>query len=184
MAAGEDRPVLTGLFALVAVAVVVGLVLGGGALAASQVLGIGGDDTSAEATSADSMYLPKPSKTPDSNDPQYTFAPGEESSAPSESPSESEEPEEGITLSAGQTEVSAMQRIDLTGVYPGGEGAILQVERSSEASGGWEEFAVTVAVGNETFSTYVQTGQFGENKFRLRDTNTDEVSNVVTVTIR
>lgn len=182
MAEGEGRPVLTGLAALVGVAVVVGLVLGGAALAATQVLGIGGDQATTESTSADSMYLPTPSKTPDSGDPDITLAPGEESSSESESPTESESPDEAITLSASQTEVGSMEHIDLTGVYPGGEGAILQVERFVD--GAWGEFEVTVPVSNETFSTYVQTGQLGVNKFRLRDTDNDKLSNVVNVTVR
>ena len=74
-----------------------------------------------------------------------------------------------------------MERIDLSGVYPSGEGAILQVERLVD--GTWTEFPVTASVGGETFSTYVQTGQAGENKFRVRDTSTGELSNVVTVQI-
>ena len=74
-----------------------------------------------------------------------------------------------------------MERIDLTGTYPGGEGAILQVERY--IAGSWSEFSVTAAVSNETFSTYVQTGQAGVNKFRVRDTDTGEVSNAVAVTV-
>lgn len=180
MADGEGRPVLTGLAALIGVAVVVGLVLGGAALAATQVLGLGEDDATAETTSAESLYLPTPSKTPDSTDPAFTLAPGEETTA-EESPTESESPE-GITLSATQTEVGPMENIDLTGVYPDGEGAILQVERF--ADGDWIEFPVTASVGNETFTTYVQTGQLGANKFRMVDSDTGETSNEVTVTVR
>jgi hypothetical protein len=182
VAAGEGRPVVSGLVALVAVAVVVGLVLGGGALVASRVLGLGDSEASTETTVADSMYLPTPSETPVSTEPAITLAPGDETREPSESPSESESPEDGISLQAGQTEVSAMERIDLTGTYPGGEGAVLQVERAA-GEGGWTEFEVTVPVSGETFSTYVQTGQPGLNKFRLRDPDTDLVSNVVEVTI-
>jgi hypothetical protein len=179
VAEGEGRPVLTGLAALVGVAVVVGLVLGGAALAATQVLGLDGDTSTAETSSAESLYLPTPSKTPDSTDPAFTLAPGEETS-PAQSPTESETPE-GITLSATQTQVGPMENIDLTGVYPGGEGAILQVERF--ADGDWIEFPVTAPVRDETFTTYVQTGQLGENKFRVRDSDTDQVSNEITVTV-
>lgn len=179
MAQGEGRPVLTGLVALVGVAVVVGLVLGGAALAATKVLGIGGDAATTETTAADSLYLPTPSPTEDSTEPAFTFAPGE-TETPEESSSESATAE-GITLSAGQTEVGAMERIDLTGVYPGGEGAILQVERLVD--GEWGEFEVTVSVSDETFSTYVQTGKLGVNEFRLRDTDNDQLSNVVSVTV-
>lgn len=183
MAEGEGRPVLTGLAALVGVAVVVGLVLGGAALAATQVLGLDGETGSAETSSAESLYLPTPSKTPDSTDPAYTLAPEESAdSSEEESPSESESEDEGITLSANQTEVGPMENIDLTGVYPGGEGAILQVERL--ADGTWIEFPVTASVSNKTFTTYVQTGQLGKNKFRVKDSDTGETSNEVTVTVR
>lgn len=180
MAEGEGRPVLTGLAALVGVAVVVGLVLGGAALAASQVLGLDGDTSTAETSSAESLYIPTPSKTPDSTDPAFTLAPGGETKEPAQEPTESKTPE-GITLSATRTEVGPMENIDLTGVYPEGEGAILQVERF--ADGDWIEFPVTASVSNETFSTYVQTGQLGENRFRVRDSDSDAVSNEVTVTV-
>lgn len=180
MAEQEGRPVLTGLMALVGVAVVVGLVLGGAALAATQVLGLGDDAATAETSSAESLYLPTPEKTEEDNGPAITLAPG---AKPTRTPSatESDKPEKGITLQAGQTEVGAMDQIDLTGVYPDGEGAILQVERFID--GGWGEFEVTASVSNETFSTYVQTGQVGVNKFRMRDTDTGELSNVVAVTV-
>ncbi|WP_244930369.1 hypothetical protein [Nocardioides sp. W7] len=180
MAEGEGRPVLTGLAALVGVAVVVGLVLGGGALAATQVLGLGEDSGSSESTSAESLYLPTPSKTPDSNDPAFTLAPGRETTA-AESPAASETPADEIVLTLGQPQVGAMQNVDLTGVYPGGEGAILQVERLAGEE--WVEFPVTASVSDETFSTYVQTGQLGENQFRMKDTDSGKVSNAVTVTI-
>ena len=182
MADGEGRPVLTGLVALVGVAVVVGLILGGAALAGTQVLGLGGDSASTETTSAETLYLPKPSKTPDSNDPELTLAPGDETASASASATESETPEDELTLSAGQTEVGPMENIDLTGVYPGGEGAILQVERLTGDD--WTEFPVTASVSNETFTTYVQTGQLGESTFRVRDTDSGDVSNEVTVTVR
>lgn len=180
MAEGEGRPVLTGLAALVGVAVVVGLVLGGAALAGTRVLGIDGGSGTSEATSADSLYLPRPSKTLDSNEPALTLAPEDETERAS--PSASESPEDEITLSAASTEVGPMANIDLTGVYPGGEGAILQVERL--AGDDWVEFPVTTSVSNRTFSTYVQTGQLGKNKFRVRDSDNGEVSNVVTITVR
>jgi len=180
VADGEDRPVLTGLVALVGVAVVVGLVLGGGALAATQVLGLGEDGGTAESTSAESLYLPTPSKTPDSKDPAFTLAPGDEPTREA-SPTESESPDDEIVLTLGQPEVGPMQNVDLAGVYPGGEGAILQVERL--AGDDWVEFPVTASVSGESFTTYVQTGQLGENKFRMRDTDSGKVSNVVTVTI-
>ena len=75
-----------------------------------------------------------------------------------------------------------MQQIDLTGVYPGGEGAILQVQRFE--NGGWTDFpASPVSVSDQTFSTYVQTGQPGIQRFRMLDTDTGEASNEVRVTV-
>ena len=182
-----DRPVLTGLIALVGVALVVGLVLGGVALGAVSVLGLGGDDEGGGRSASDrqSFYLPKPKPTGEPTEPLITLAPDESSSeAPEDEPSEapsSEAPEDEITLSAGQTSVSPMQQIDLTGVYTGGEGAILQVQRF--ADGQWIDFPVTASVSNETFSTYIQTGQLGENRFRMIDTSNGLESNEVRVTI-
>lgn len=182
----RERPVLTGLVALVAVGLVVGLVLGGVALAATRVLGLDEGASTATATAGGgSLYLPEPSRTPEETGPAITLAPGGDgrgSSAPSQSATASEKPEKEITLSAAQTQVSSMEQIDLTGVYPGGEGAVLQVERKSPGEG-WGEFDVTALVSNETFATYVQTGRTGPNKWRVRDTETGEVSNVVTVTV-
>ena len=86
-----------------------------------------------------------------------------------------------ISLSASQTAVGPMDQIDLTGTYPSGEGAILQVQRFE--GGSWSDFPVTVSVSNQTFSTYVQTSQPGENRFRVVDTDTRRVSNEVKVSV-
>ena len=76
-----------------------------------------------------------------------------------------------------------MEEIYLTGVFPGGEGAVVQVQRFE--NGNWEDFAtVDAVVSAETFSTYVQTAQTGVNKFRVRNTDGPEVSNEVKVRIR
>ncbi len=183
--AGDSRPVLTGLVALVVVAVVVGAIIGAGALAATKVLGLDDRGTaSTESTAEESMFLPKPEETEPEEGPLITLAPGApqtsetgSTSAPSE---ETEEPPL-ISLSAGQTEVVPMGQIDLTGVYPGGEGAILQVQQFS--GGMWDDFPVTASVSNETFSTFIQTSQIGRNRFRVIDTDTQEASNPVRVTI-
>jgi hypothetical protein len=180
----EGHPIITGLVALVGVTVAVGLILGLVVLAGSRVLGLGGDDTATDSSGERSMYLPMPEKTPTASGPLVSLSPGQTgtpSSTATKEPTESESPKSTISLSAGQTSVGAMERIDLTGTYPGGEGAILQVERYID--GAWSDFSVTAAVSNETFSTYVQTGQTGVNKFRVRDTDTGKLSNAVTVTV-
>lgn len=122
------------------------------------------------------MYLPSPSDSASSASSSSGGA-----DQPTKSRSASAQPETAITLTAGQRSVAPMQRIDLTGSYPGGDGAILQVQRLDGRT--WVDFPVTTSVSGETFSTYIQTGQSGVNKFRVADTSSREVSNQVTVTI-
>ena len=182
----ERHPVITGLIALVAVGLVVGLIAGVAAIVGTHFLGL----SDAEASSGGgggkaTLYLPKPQKTNSPSDPLITLAPGE---TPTESSSEPVEPSDSateqqtkISLSAGENSVSPMQQIDLTGIYPGGEGAILRVQRFE--SGHWQDFPVTASVSNQTFSTYVQTSRSGINKFRVIDTDTQLASNPVSVTV-
>lgn len=189
MADRQEHPVLAGLLALVGVGLVVGMVLGFGALAASQVLGLDGGSESTDTTARQSMYLPRPVRTTAPEGPLITLGAGDgatetPSAEPSKKPgkTKTKEPRTQITLSAGQTAVGAMEQIDLTGVYPRGEGAILRVERFD--AGKWDDFAqITVLVSDETFSTYVQTSQPGVNRFRVVDTDTGVSSNVVRVRI-
>ena len=181
----RDRPVTYGLLALVGVAVVVGLVMGLAALAGAKVLGVDGAEEASTGGAEASMYLPKPEKTKPADGPSMTLAPGESAPVqPESSPTESETKKKTkvISLSAGQTSVSPMAQIDLTGTYPGGEGAILQVQRFE--NGGWTDFpASPVSVSDQTFATYVQTGQPGVQRFRVVDTDTGKASNEVKVTI-
>ncbi len=181
-----ERPVLNGLIALAAVALTVGLVLGGVVLVGTRMLGIGdsgGGGSSPEAR--DTLYLPKPEKTEGSG-PLVTLATEADDDETDSEPEEtektkSEDAKEGISLSAGQTSVENFGRIDLTGTYPGGEGAILQVQRFE--SGSWSDFEATISVSDETFSSYIQTGVSGENRFRVIDKATGETSNEVKVTV-
>ncbi len=179
-----ERPVLTGLVALVGVGLVVGLLAGLTALMGTKVLGIGGGDGSSteQAASGQSLFLPDPVETEKPADPLLTLDPN--LPTPSITPSgaaSSTPPATGITLSVGQTQVAAMGQIDLTGVYPQGDGAILQVQRFED--GAWTDFPVTVSVGEQTFSTYVMTSRSGKNKFRVVDTDTAMESNEVVVTV-
>ena len=182
----EKHPVAAGLLALVGVGLVVGLIAGLAALAGTRMLGLGGENATAQTTSEESLFLPRPEKTTGPSGPLITLAPGATES-PSQEPSEGQSskppkpPKKEISLSASQTEVAPMEQIDLTGVYPGGEGAILQVQRFT--SGSWQAFPVTASVSDETFTTYVQTSQSGLNRFRVADTDTGLVSNDVRVNI-
>lgn len=107
---------------------------------------------------------------------------------PSESiPSTTETPEvpEGgdgdLTLSASPVSVEAMQRINLTGSWPGQDNTTLAVQRLE--GGSWVDFGVQVPVHVGTFATYVMTGRSGENQFRVFDPDTETASNAVTVTV-
>lgn len=183
----REHPVAYGLLALVGVAVVVGLIVGLAALAGARVFGVGEPETASTGGGEASMYLPKPEPTKPDNDPQLTLRPGEEAppSAEESDPEDSKstaKPAKAISLSASQTSVAPMQQIDLTGIFPGGEGAILQVQRFE--NGAWVDFpASPVSVSNQTFSTYVQTGQPGVQRFRMLDTGTGKTSNEVKVTV-
>jgi hypothetical protein len=184
----ERHPIVAGVFALLAVGLVVGLILGGAALAATQVLGVGDDDTATDDSTSDaSLYLPRPERTGRADDPLITLAPTDTGGTTETDPADPETSESEteddvlISLSAGQTSVGPMEPIDLTGVYPGGEGAILQVQQYT--AGKWGDFPVTTPVGNETFTTYIQTSQPGVNRFRMIDTKSGEISNEVRVRI-
>ena len=172
----ENRPVLTGLIALVGVAVAIGLLGGLAVIVGVKATGIGGSsEASDELGSSATFRLPKPTDT-------STVTPAEETTEPSAgTESSSEAPATDISLSAAQQSVSPMQQIDLTGTYRAGEGAILQVQRME--NGAWSDFPVTMSVSGGTFATYVQTSRTGPNQFRVVDTDSDVVSNEVTVTV-
>jgi hypothetical protein len=190
----RERPVINGLIALGAVAITVGLVLAGATLVATNVLGIGGgEDASSGSTEKEVMSIPPPQQTTEAGGPAITLDTEDPDSGEGEASSDSSEPEtseptkskspkdDEISLSAGQLEVENFGRIDLTGVYPGGEGTVLQVQRLQDRQ--WVDFAATVAVVNETFSTYVQTGVNGENVFRVIDKESGVASNRVKVRV-
>jgi hypothetical protein len=85
-----------------------------------------------------------------------------------------------ISLQAFPHQVSANQRINLTGVYTGGEGARLQVQRFEH---GWADFPVSTSVSGGLFSTYIFSGRVGPNRFRVVDPAGGRASNAVRVRI-
>jgi hypothetical protein len=173
----ENRPVLTGLVALVGVALAIGVLGGVAMLVGVKALGLdgGSGSGSGDAGSSATLYLPKPTDTP------TTAASDPATSEPAPDSAASETPAEAISLSASQVSVSPMQQIDLTGTYATGEGAILQVQRFE--NGAWSDFPVTASVSGQTFATFVQTSRPGPNKFRVIDTDTQATSNEVSVTV-
>jgi hypothetical protein len=185
VSADENRPVLAGLLALVGVAVAVGLVTAMAVMAGAHMFGLGGGHAVSVAGDAGaSMYVPKPEKTQPASGPSITLGSEPTSSATTKKPNLTiHQPKKRISLQTGQTSVAPMGRIDLTGTYPGGEGAVLNVQKFS--NGSWQDFySISATVTNGTFSTYIQTGTPGVNRFRVIDSDTHKASNQVKVTIR
>ncbi|TNM48196.1 hypothetical protein FHP29_02605 [Nocardioides albidus] len=190
-----ERPVVNGVVALAAVALGVGLILAVVALVGTKMLGLGGDDgdSSADSTVRQSMYLPTPVETDEATGPLVTLhtedpdggSSGDESAIPEDEPTTeltSETAAAGqISLQAQATTVASGERIYFSGVYPGGEGAILWVQRFE--NGDWADFPASVGVTNGTFSSYIFTGVSGVNRFRVVDRDSGTVSNEISVTV-
>lgn len=194
----RSRSLLTGFGALVGVAVLVGGVISLVVLGVVNITGLG--DTSAVPQAKQSLYIPPERPHPnDPTDPNLTLADlnGGRTPSPSDSaspraqtsPSPTKKPQPrpkpqppAISLSASPVTVAPMGQIYLSGTYPGGEGATLQVQRLE--SGSWNNFPSSTTVSGGTFSTYVMSGTPGPNKFRVVDDGNGRKSNDVTVTVR
>lgn len=179
------RQVLFGLGALVVVTLLVGGIVSVMALGAARLSGLGDSSSAGGPVEAPSLYIPpgEPTTTPEAY-PDPTRPDREE---PSETPSADEEPtreparqSKKITLQAFPTEVAPGERITLTGVYPAGEGATLQVQRFE---GSWTDFPVSVTVSGGLYNTYILTSRTGESRFRVTDKALNRSSNPVTVSI-
>jgi hypothetical protein len=177
-------PVLWGLLALVAVAVIVGGVLAVGASVATKATGLADDGGATSDTTrggGETLYLPTPSEAGEPSS-YVSLAKVPEPPAPSSTFSDTPAtPDTEITLSADQDQVGQMEKLYLSGSYRGGDGAVLQVQQYKD--GGWSDFPVNVSVNGDQFSTFIQASQLGENRFRVLDSDTDEASNEVVVTI-
>jgi hypothetical protein len=192
------RPLLAGVGALVGVAVLVGGLISLVALGAVSVSGLGSSEPAAQVEP--SLHMPERTGGAEEEDegeddegltladlnggedPRETETAEPEKSQPPKKDKEKkrERPPSVISLSASPVEVDRMERIYLTGTYPGGEGASLQVQR---LQGSWTDFPTSTSVSGGTFSTYVMTGQAGPNKFRVVDSASGKKSNPVTVRV-
>src|SRR3546814_227596 len=121
--------------------------------------------------------MPEPVATTSNGGPLVTLlspSPSKKSSKsskkPSPSASESEKP--AITLSQGAFEVDAGAQLYLSGVYPTGEGAVLDIEQRV-GTGAWEEFPVDVNVSGGTFSVYVNTSATSDIQGRSEEPTSD-----------
>ena len=180
----EKRPVVAGLLALIGVAVSVGLVAAVAVVGGAHVLGLGGGHAAAVVGEGGAtMVVPKPQKTQPATGPSITLGSNPTSSSTDQATPTIKKPKKQISLQTGQGSVAPMGRIDLTGTYPGGEGAVLNVQKFS--NGSWQDFySISATVTNGTFSTYIQTGTPGLNRFRVIDSDTKLASNEVRVQIR
>jgi hypothetical protein len=157
------------------VVVALGLVIAVGTALMVNALGLDEGQASGPAGSSTSG---SPSTLPTTALP----VPGEKSSGaePSESATPKRAPK-AIRLDASPLQAGAMQRVDLTGSYPGADNTALEVQRNE--NGSWGDFGVQATVHGGTFATYIMTGHTGRNRLRVLDPATGKASNVVVVTI-
>ncbi|MEO5709259.1 MAG: hypothetical protein ABIQ59_05515 [Nocardioidaceae bacterium] len=175
-----SRQLLVAVGVLVAVALVIGGVVSVVALGAANVSGI--DDARTTATAKPSLFIPsgEPTTRPEQY-PDPVGSGGSDAASPSATPSKSPTKRpRAISLQAFPRQVSANERINLTGVYAGAEGTSLQVQRFE---GSWIDFPVDASVKGGAFTTYVYTGRSGLNRFRVVDQASGKKSNAVRVTI-
>lgn len=176
----ERKEELTGVALKVAAVVLgIGVVVGLGSWTLVEALGL--DEGADEVTTGAGPVQPI--------DPLPTTALPVPSESPREDPldqetlSEAPSPTAGdLQLNATPAQVSPMERINLTGTWPGKDNITLVVQR--QENGAWDEFAgVTATVRVGTFETWVATGREGEQTFRVYDPQSDTASNQVTVTV-
>ncbi len=178
-----QRTVMVGVGALAAAAVIIGVVVGIMAVGASRVTGIGESSSGPEAPA--SLVMPPYTKTPQVDEPRISegAAPtGPRVTALPLDPTDSPSSEVGeITLYANPTKVSSGERINLNGLYLDGESVTLQVQRKEGDA--WVDFDARTNVRNGAFETYIYTGRFGENVFRVFDPTTGRSSNSVSIQV-
>lgn len=184
--ADEDRgrALTSALAAMGAVAAFVGLVVGAVVLGVFRMTGVGEAQAQTQAA-PETLKLPRyrPTEPADQDWPglgRYTPPPTPKVDLPSDEPSARTSPT-GITLFVEPRQVAPGQQINFSGVYPGGEGAVLQVQRNE--GGAWTDFPVTATVRGGSFRTYILTTRVGVARFRVLDTGSAGASNPVTVTI-
>lgn len=197
----NDSPVVNGLVALVAVALVIGLLTAIIALLGTRLVGLtgGGGTSSGGVAVGDSLSLPPLQPTELDSGLLITLAPVDtdeptasssaplgigESATPSPSASKkrTEAPADGdgkIILSASPRTVTVGEELMLSGTYHGGEGAVLDIFLND--GDGWEEFPRDANVNGGLFQVFVSSFEPGDVMWRLEDPNTGTTSNEVRV---
>lgn len=187
----EENPVVSGLVALVAVAVVVGLLAGIAVLLGTRLLGISGDTSLAsdEPAAGATMYLPDPVETERAEDPAITLLPTDTETptpregrpAPTETTSSAAPRDASLNLSASPLAAEVGETVMLSGTYVNGEGSVIDIWRKVE-DGAWEEFNVDAYVSGGIFQVNVQSYQPGRVAWKVRDEAGKVESDPVTVT--
>lgn len=183
----EDDPgraLAWALAAMLGVAVVVGLCIGGAMVAVAQVGGLTADSgDGGEAAAPASLYMPSYVPTKDAGGDGFDL-PGPQDSPealPGGEDTAAAPKGDRITLFVAPQNVSPGERINFNGVYTDGEGASLQIQRKE--GGAWTDFPVDATVRGGSFETWIQTSRSGVTKFRVFDRAANRASNVVTVRI-
>lgn len=158
------------------VAVAIGLVIGLAAWIMVKAVGLNTGGTSDATAGGSRPVAPLPT----------TALPVPSASAPTDNPGLVTTTPSGpgtgdLYLSASPVFVKPMERINLTGQWPGHDNEGLLVQRLE--GGQWSDFGVQVSVDVGTFATYVMTGRAGDQKFRVYDPASKTASNEVTVTV-
>lgn len=169
----RQQELATVILKILGVAVTIGLVVGIGAWVVVKGLGL---DSSSTTSSSSPGQPVAPLPTTALPVPSDTSSP---SGLPTATPTAP--PTGALYLSASPLMVQPMERINLTGQWPGHDNQSLLVQRFE--GGSWSNFGVQVSVKVGTFETYVMTGRPGDQKFRVFDPTTQTASNEVTITV-
>jgi hypothetical protein len=175
----DTRQELTAvILKVLGVAIAVGLLIGVGAWILVKGLGLDSTDTSTTGSTQVGPITPLPTTAlpvPGESSPATPDDTGLDTSTPA-APGTGD-----LYLSAAPVLVNPMERINLTGQWPGHDNEGLLVQRME--NGKWADFGVQVRVNVGTFETYVMTGRAGDQKFRVFDPESKTASNEVTVTV-
>lgn len=182
----NENPVTNGLVALVAVALVVGLLGGILALIGTRLVGLsaGGGGGGDGVAVGDTLYMPDPVKTELDSRLQFTLQP---TATETSQATETEEPtqtrtnsEARLTLSVATYEIGVGENLAMSGIYSNGEGSILEVWYNVEGEG-WKKFPATTNVTSSLFTVDVVTYKSGDIQWRVQDPDNGMKSNEVTV---
>lgn len=177
--ANVRRQLLIGLGALLATALVIGGTVSVVVLGAANLAGVG--SAGSAASEEPSLYRPTTAgASAEPQEPEPTEQ-AEPQASDKPEPKKQRDARRQISLSASPERASTYEVIYLTGTYLGGNGATLQVQRFE---GRWVDFPASATVRGDNFETYVESGQDGENRFRVIDQSTGRASEPVSVTLR